>query len=125
MAEARALLDAALARMRERAPERVYSEDSEELLGMSGRMLSGTKTAPEGETIYWNACVFNDAGQQVWHGDLNLARQQEALQALADRIGTIHVTPEQPFRFDGLKEGRKRHGDRVVIVVPTPTDRGA
>lgn len=99
-----------------------YSEEAQEILGMSGAMISSGKQSPEGEKIYWNACVFNDNGIQIWHGDLNLTRSEKALQDLADRIGTIHVTPEQPFRFEGLDHGRKSRGDWIVTFYPLRKD---
>lgn len=75
-------------------------------LGFPGAMLSGSKCTPLGKedhTIYWNACVFDSAGTQIWHGDLDVTDREADLRALAQRLGeAIWVTPEQPWRFDGF-----------------------
>lgn len=117
----KARVKAALDRMRKRMPIANYSEAAYEELGAPGAMLSGSKTAPEGETVYWNACIFNDAKEQIWHGDLNLTTSAEFLQRLANRVGRIHVTPEHPFRFDGFKRGKSERGDRIVTYEPAPS----
>lgn len=116
------MIDAALRRMREKMPVYRHSTEAEEELGMPGAMLSGSKTAPEGETVYWNACVFDDDKATIWHGDLNLTRSNDKLQALANRVGTIHVTPEHPFRFEGFKVGKSQRGDAIVTFRPLRKD---
>jgi hypothetical protein len=59
--------------------------------------------------------VFNQHGQQIWHGDLDVTTRAEDLQRLAGLIGTVYVTPEQPWRFDGFETTRKsRHADRLI-----------
>lgn len=94
----------------------------DEILGLPGVMLSGSKRTPpgrEGHTIYWNACVFVAEGRsskakhksavQVWYGDLDLDASDAALHELATKLGkTVYVTPEQPWRFDGFAETQKR-----------------
>lgn len=114
-------LDSVLKRMRERAPVYNYIEEAQEELGAPGAMLHGAKIAPEGQEVYWNACVFNEREEQIWHGDFNLTRDRDKLQRLADRVGTIHLTPEQPFRFDGFKAGKKSYaGERIVTFSSSP-----
>lgn len=81
-------------------------------IGHAGRQLSGGKTAPKGQTVYWNACVFTEDGEQVWWGDVNLTKEANKVQAAADELQqTLFVTPEQPFRFSGLNGD----GDRKRI----------
>ena len=105
------VFDKALKRMREEAPTYNYVDEAQEELGAPGAMISGSKRAPEGQEVYWNACVFDEKARQIWHGDLNLTRRRSDLQDLANQIGTIHVTPENPFRWEGLRAGPQ---DRVV-----------
>ncbi len=85
------------------APES-RTEVAMDVLGLAGAMLSGSKQGPA--SIYWNACIFDKDEQQIWHGDLDTEKKADDLQELANRIGTIYVTPEQPFRFKGLRAGR-------------------
>lgn len=97
-----------------------------EHLGFPGAMLSGSKRTPprrEGHTIYWNACVFettersskarHKCGTQIWHGDLDVTQDEQALKALATALGhTIYVTPESPWRFDGFEATMRKHDPR-------------
>lgn len=52
----------------------------------------------------FNARVFNEAGDEVWSGDLDLTKKGADLQALADQIGPIAVTPEMPYCWEGLPD---------------------
>jgi hypothetical protein len=97
-------------------------------LGHHGRLLSVYKETPpsrEGHNLYWNACVFikepgrvgasgpailglRPSYRQIWYGDLDATEKHEALQGLARDLGaTLYVTPENPFRFKGFKDGQK------------------
>ncbi|MGB7588467.1 MAG: hypothetical protein WBM00_07135 [Solirubrobacterales bacterium] len=105
-----------------------------EILGAHGRLLSMSKSAyytehPEDE-IYFNACIFSGRrlgplgrrkARQIWFGDLNLTLEAAKLQELADRIGPIVVTPESPYRFEGLPRWpAKLHKiKRIRIVRPS------
>lgn len=91
-----------------------YTPEAQDALGMAGAMLSGAKQAPKGQEVYWNACVFTKEGVQIWHGDFNLTEGRAKLQALAEQVGTIYLTKEQPFRFDGLKAGMRARPDGFV-----------
>lgn len=89
-------------------------------LGFPGQMLSGSKLSynrafPE-HTVYFNACVFDDFKRQIWHGDLDLTLLGDKLQELANAIGTIHVTPEHPYRFYGFDEGKVRDYDNRIVT---------
>ena len=92
-------------------------------IGFPGRMLSGSKLYYSQQhpdsTVYFNACIFDGYKRQIWHGDLDLTLEVDKLQSLANQIGTIHVTPEHPYRFEGFDEGRKRdYENRLVTFEP-------
>lgn len=98
-----------------------------DILGMPGRMLSGSKQTPprlKDHTIYWNACVFLKHGklvEQIWHGDLDVTARMDDFKRLAKELGgTIYVTPEQPWRFDGFKQTAKlkHHAERMLEFKP-------
>lgn len=78
-----------------------------------GRMLSGSKSGYRdrfpGHTVYFNACIFDSDGIQVWHGDLDLDADHEALNEAATVAGVFAVTPETPFRWNGL-DGKQDRG---------------
>jgi hypothetical protein len=81
-------------------------------LGYPGRMLSGSKQGPH--SVYWNACVFLEDGTQVWHGDLDTEGEASKVQAAANEAGVpLFLTPEQPFRFSGLKGDKKSFGVKL------------
>jgi hypothetical protein len=77
----------------------------EEYLGHPGVMLSGNKSSPPGHECYWNSCLFNEKGDQLWWGDIDLTKKEDTIQALAKEIGKFYITRENPFRWDGLKNG--------------------
>lgn len=89
-------------------------EAAVEILGEHGRLLSMSKSAYADQypdhTVYYNACVFDGRrlglrktrARQIWFGDLDLTLEAGKLQELADRVGSIVVTPEMPYRFQGL-----------------------
>jgi hypothetical protein len=91
------------------------AEAAVEILGPHGRLISGSKSAysrafPDHEVLF-NACVFDEAGTQIWFGDVDLTLESGKLQQLADRAGTVYVSPEWPYRFDGLPADRS--DDRI------------
>jgi hypothetical protein len=92
-------------------PDRVFIED---VVGLHGRQLSGSKTAKPGHTVFWNACIFNAKGEQIWYGDIDLTTESDKLQEAANLFGTLYVTRESPFRWDGLKKGLRDSNMRNV-----------
>lgn len=92
-------------------------EALQQYVGFPGRMLSGTKSGPS--TVYWNACIFTEDGNQVWYGDADPTVEAAKFQAAANAAGVAFiVTPEQPYRWDGLEKSRKgaTRGDRQPIT---------
>src|SRR5437588_877846 len=84
----------------------------EPMLGEVGRLLSGSKSgylrAHPGHEVLFNACLFSEVGTQLWFGDIDLTIENGALQQVADELGeAVIVTPECPYRFDGLPPGGK------------------
>jgi hypothetical protein len=84
------------------------SAEATELLGKHGRLLSASKThcaeGHPGHEIYFNACIFEPGGgTEIWFGDLDLTLDKPKLEELAERVGQIIVTPEHPYRFEGLE----------------------
>ncbi len=77
---------------------------AEEILGMCGRLLCGSKSAyfntyPENEVVF-NANVCTKAGK-VWYGDLDVTRDGHMLRILAEALGEkIFVLREHDARFD-------------------------
>lgn len=97
----------------------IYSAVDEHL-GHPGRILSGSKQGPP--SVYWNACVFIK-GRQVWYGDLDTEADTHKVQAAANMAGeTLYVTPEQPYRWDGLdfKKGQPVAKDHRPVLTFTP-----
>lgn len=87
-----------------------------------GRMFSGSKAAYMGQhpnnRVFFNACLFDKDNQQIWFGDVDLTLDKENLQNLANEIGTIYVTSEYPFRWDGLEKGKILYAENVVRFDP-------
>lgn len=72
------------------------------IFGYAGAMLSGSKTAPAGEVVVWNANVCTKEHGKLWFGDLNLTQGgYEKARALADKLGvTVYVLREMDARFE-------------------------
>jgi hypothetical protein len=84
------------------------SEEAAKLLGEPGRLVGHSKTAycrrfPDHEVIF-NACLFDQTGTEIWFGDIDLTLEEEALRKLGRQFGPITLTPEHPYRFEGLPE---------------------
>lgn len=69
------------------------------------RMIGGSKTlyrdAHPGDDILFNANIFSDKEKKkVWYGDLNITKDAEALQAVADELeDRLYIVPEMYGRF--------------------------
>ncbi len=88
---------------------------AETYLGYPGRMLSGSKTAPQGEKIVWNANVCTIGNGKIWFGDLNVTTSIDELTNLAFHLNTpVYVLFEMDARFENE---RNPLFDRAVIVV--------
>lgn len=75
------------------------------VLGYVGKMITGSKLEYSSEhpdhTVFFNANVYDSAGQKVWYGDIDLTASATKLKECALKLGqTIYVTREMPFRFD-------------------------
>ncbi len=77
---------------------------AEEVLGVCGRMLSGSKTVyrnryPDNVVIF-NANICTKAGK-IWFGDTDVTLDEPKLKALAAALGEkIYVLREMDGRFD-------------------------
>jgi hypothetical protein len=101
----------------------------EQVIGLAGRMISASKSSyrqqfPDHEVLF-NACIFTEDGTQVWFGDLDLSIEHERLQQAAQRLATtLIVTPEQPFRWNGLSAlGQDLYSDQQVKRFSPRTDQ--
>ncbi len=96
------------------APEAV------EILGLPGRLISASKTRyhekhPDHHEVYFNGCLFDEAGVERWFGDIDLTLEREKLERLAGRIGTIYLTPESAYRWEGLVD--HENDERVLCFL--------
>jgi hypothetical protein len=84
--------------------ERDIYDEAGDLLGTSGRMLSGSKTAPPEKRVVWNGNVL--VGKlKVWYGDISIRDSAEQLQALANLSGeAVSVLREHDARFGTEKD---------------------
>lgn len=77
-----------------------------EIFGDQGRLLGEDKKEVvkdrSDQEVLFNACIFDAEGTEIWFGDLSLPADARRLEELAHRIGEIYVTPELPYRWEGL-----------------------
>ncbi len=68
---------------------------AEEVIGSQGRIISMRKSVGPPGAIY-NAMVFNETGERVWSGDLDMEMDQKKLITASERIGsTLYVLEER------------------------------
>lgn len=73
---------------------------AETILGYPGRMLSGSKTAPKGQRIIWNANICTKEHGKIWYGDFNITLESDKLAELAKTLGVkVYVLYEHDARF--------------------------
>lgn len=90
----------------------------------NGRMIAYSKStywhANEGHKVYFNACIYDKKGKQVWYGDLDLTKDSDKLNQVAQASNqTFYVTPEHGFRSDFHKVTKKQlEKDKDVIKFP-------
>ena len=65
-----------------------------------GRIIAGSKRAPEGQKCVWNSNVVIKSQGKVWFGDLNLTKEGNLLKKIAVSIGEpLYVLREMDCRF--------------------------
>ncbi len=70
-------------------------------IGHMGQMLSGSKSAPKGQTVFWNGNIYDSKANKLWFGDINVTKMKKAIQELANKLGErLFVTKESPYRFE-------------------------
>lgn len=96
------------------------SEIIEKNLGPAGRMISWSKStykhANPDNLVYFNACIFDELLVQVWYGDIDLTKDKQTLEKIAEVAEQpIYVTPEH-YRADFEKISRRdlEMDDRIV-----------
>jgi hypothetical protein len=75
------------------------------VLGMCGRMLSGSKSgydkAHPGNVVVFNANVCTKKLGKIWFGDIDVTRDEAKLKELAGKLGEpVYVLYEQDARFE-------------------------
>jgi hypothetical protein len=102
-----------------------YADDLAATLGGSGRMIANSKSGYSnehpGHVAVFNANVCVAAGK-IWHGDLDLTRDESKLGELASRTGqTVYVLYEYDARFENERSPLLRSA--VYEVTPSGHNR--
>jgi hypothetical protein len=75
------------------------------------------KTYPNNE-VYFNANIFNESGQKVWHGDLDLTLDTKKLKKIAQSLGTnLYILREMDGRFGAENTDLETLKQRVVKII--------
>jgi hypothetical protein len=84
---------------------KVIKETASKILGMNGRMISGSKSGyrnrnPKNLAVFnANVCTKNEG--KIWYGDVDLTRSREELSELARLLETdVYVLYEMDARFE-------------------------
>lgn len=86
------------------------------LLGIPGRTLYPKRSMRQPSTIF-NANIFDGQGKKIWHGDLEIERDREALTRLSLRVGTIYILYESDGRFFTQKPSLDFIRARTALMV--------
>jgi hypothetical protein len=92
------------------------------LLGHQGRMIAGSKSTyrknfPKNLTLF-NANVVVEGLGKVWHGDLDLTRDEALLVRLAELTDReVYVLQEMDGRFANEEKPRINHAQYVVSKI--------
>lgn len=84
------------------------SEDiAENNLGRSGRVLRWEKslyvTNGPRNVVFFNANVFDQDGNKIWFGDIDLTVDGHKLNQLATELGkSVYLTVELPWRYKAV-----------------------
>lgn len=90
----------------------------------NGRMISYSKStymrANEGHKVYFNSCIYDSNGVQIWYGDLDLTKDSRKLNKVAkESKQEFYVTPESGFRSDFNKITKEQlEKDEWVVKFP-------
>ena len=90
------------------------SPAAKKALGMSGRMVSLSKTLGPATAIY-NANIFDAKAKRIWYGDIVIGRDRENLLVLADQLGPLYILSE--FKGSCLKGIPTRKYIQAVALV--------
>ena len=75
----------------------------ENILGPQGKLLYWSKSKyieiNPNNRVFFNGNLYGPTGEKLWYGDIDLTKDAESLQRLADELGEIFVTRESPFRW--------------------------
>ena len=91
----------------------------------NGRMIAYSKSSYMkdhwGDKVFFNACIFDINGVQVWYGDLNIKEDSKKLNKVSkDSKQEFYITPEHGFRSDFHKVTKEQlEKDPDVVKFPT------
>lgn len=92
------------------------------ILGRPGKLISPSKSFyleqhPD-HKVYFNACIFNRKYEEIWFGDIDLTKDTDKLQRVANVVGDIYVTREMPYRFKGLTRQARKTDTDIIHIKP-------
>jgi hypothetical protein len=93
---------------------------------MMGRMISGSKSGYYDEypdnLIVFNANVVIESRGKIWHGDLDVTRDMENLEKIAETLEEpLYILREMDARFENEDAGVKFWKTRAVAVIGKQT----
>jgi len=98
---------------------KIFKETASKILGMNGRMISGSKSNyrnrnPKNLAVFnANVCTKNEG--KIWYGDVDLTLSREELSELARLLETdVYVLYEMDARFEN-EESPKLENALVVF----------
>jgi hypothetical protein len=99
-------------------PDIDYYEIFEKHKLYPGRMISGSKSAPEGHVAVFNGNIVTEKAGKIWYGDLDITLEFDQLKEIADEIGQdLYILKEHDARFENEEAGIKYWKKHAVEII--------
>ena len=99
-------------------PDIDYYEIFEKYSLYPGRMISGSKHAPEGHLAVFNGNIITEKYGKIWYGDLNITKEFDQLKDIADEIQQdLYILREHDARFENENAGMEYWKKNAVSVI--------
>ena len=89
---------------------------AEELIGKAGRRLFVGKGMNKPPTIF-DANIFNEKGERIWFGDIDIYRDRSALLRLSAKTGDLFIFNRTDGRFSCQKPSPEQIRNLAAVIV--------
>ena len=92
------------------------SYQAEDFIGKAGRRLFIEKGVNKSSTIF-NANIFNEKGERIWFGDIDIYRDRSVLLRLSAKTGDLFIFNRTDGRFSCQKPSPEQIRNLAAVIV--------